>query len=377
MNILFICNEYPPYPSGGIGIFTQELSIELRKSGHNVYIIGLYPVKNNTTEIVNDVKIIRIPKKKGISGIIYNRVHLYNELNKLIKKENIEILETPDFNGLLAFFPSLNCKIITRLHGSVYYFRSLSKIRGLKGALWYLVEKSSINKSNKIISVSDFTAEFTKKIFNLNSRIRTIHNGVCVNNSYTPKENFNKVKEFVFAGSLIKKKGIIELVKAWIIFSSNNSNVQLSIYGKDIEKLSIKLHSLLDKANCSTVKIHPPISKSELQKIYLTVDYCIFPTKAEAFSLAPMEAMAMSRVVLYTNQTSSNELILDGVNGIIIDSCCVDDIVNALHRANELKISEYNYISKNAYNTVNTKFNVKDKNSENIKFYHEVLNDKD
>ncbi|MTB45058.1 glycosyltransferase, partial [Providencia sp. wls1950] len=117
MNILFICNEYPPYPSGGIGIFTNELSIELVRSGHGVFVIGLYPIKKKIQDSIFGVNIIRIPKKNGIFGNIINRYYLYREIKSLIRKEKIDIIETPDFNGLLAFYPRLNCKIITRLHG--------------------------------------------------------------------------------------------------------------------------------------------------------------------------------------------------------------------------------------------------------------------
>ncbi len=377
MNIIFICNEFPPYPSGGIGIFTSELASELIKSGHNVYIIGLYPVKNKIIEINNGIEIIRLPKKQGFISSIINRITLYQELKHTIKTNKIDILETPDFNGLLAFLPTLNCKIITRLHGSVCYFRSLNNTKGIKGALWYLIEKSSLKKSDRIISVSKFTSEYTKKIFNLKTNIETIYNGVNVSHTYIEKMSFNHIKEFVFAGSLIKKKGIIELINAWIIFSSINPNVKLSIYGKDIENLSHKLNNILSEANCTSVKINSPISKFELQQVYLNADYCIFPTKAEAFSLAPMEAMAMSKVILYTNQTSSREIILDKINGIIIKKCTIDDIIIALSRANNLNLLDYNLISKNAYDTINKKFNVKDKNIENIGFYHRVLNNED
>src|SRR5690625_7674160 len=43
MNILFICDEYPPGMNGGIGTMVQVLSRELVKQGHQVTVIGLYP----------------------------------------------------------------------------------------------------------------------------------------------------------------------------------------------------------------------------------------------------------------------------------------------------------------------------------------------
>ncbi|MEI9533248.1 glycosyltransferase family 4 protein [Moellerella wisconsensis] len=374
MNILFICNEYPPYPSGGIGVFTRELAIELANSGNNVYIIGLYPTNKKSEEYIDGIKIIRLPEKRGFLSKIKNRILLYREIKKTIKKNNIQILECPDFNGLLAFTPSLNCKIITRLHGSIYYFNNLLNTNGIKKHIWYFIEKSSIKKSDNIISVSKFTSEYTKKIFNLTGDIHTIYNGVTIKNNFSPKAEFNKIKTFIFAGSLIRKKGIIELIDAWIKFSSCTPNVKLEIYGKDIENLSLLIENKLNKTNCHSVTIHPPVDKNLLEKKYIKADFCIFPTRAEAFSLAPMEAMSMSKVVLYTNQTSSNELMTNNFNGIIIDKCTPESILDALINVNNMDIKKYNQISFNAFNTIYKNFNVIDKNIENINFYEKALN---
>src|SRR5690606_18786786 len=42
MNILFICDEYPPGRHGGIGTAVQLLARELVKQGHYVVVAGFY-----------------------------------------------------------------------------------------------------------------------------------------------------------------------------------------------------------------------------------------------------------------------------------------------------------------------------------------------
>lgn len=42
MNILFICDEYPPGKNGGIGTVVQNLGRELVKQGHSIFVVGLY-----------------------------------------------------------------------------------------------------------------------------------------------------------------------------------------------------------------------------------------------------------------------------------------------------------------------------------------------
>ncbi|HHR6131814.1 TPA: glycosyltransferase family 4 protein [Providencia alcalifaciens] len=373
MNILFLCSEYPPFPNGGIGTFTKELATELVKNGHKIYVIGNYPVQKKEIDVIDGVEVIKIKKSKGILGQIINRLRMLFTIKKIINHRQIDILEVSDFGGPLAFYPKLDCKIVTRLHGSVFYFKKLTNTLTFKDKLWKLIEKSSIKKSNRIISVSQFTANYTKEIFNLEKNIKTIHNGIAINTPYIKKEHFDHVIKYIFAGSILKKKGILELIDAWLEFEKGKSNVELFIYGKNIEGLVDIIKAKLEKSNCISIQINSPLPKSALIEIYEKMDFCIFPSKAEAFSLAPMEAMAMSKVVLYTNQTSASEIIKNDFNGVIIPQCTVKDILSSLNYAYNMDIAKYNLISKNAYLTIKNNFNVVDKNKQNSLFYEEVI----
>ncbi|WCG90523.1 glycosyltransferase family 4 protein [Proteus terrae] len=374
MNILFICNEYPPFISGGIGIFTKDLSIKLSEKGNNIIIIGTYPIEEDQIEIkiAEKIKLIKIKKHNGIVGEILNRINIYKKIKYIINNSHIDILEVQDFNGPLAFYPKLPVTTISRLHGTVSYFNklsdSLSITNSLKNIIWKFIEKSSLKKSDKIISVSHFTAIETKKIFNIKNNIDVIHNGIPLVQDYKEKSSFNNPINFVFAGSIIRKKGILELINAWIKLNKTNHNINLNIYGKDTEGLVSMLKNILICNECKSVYFHSPVQKSKLLEIYNDADFCIFPSKAEAFSLAPMEAMSMSKVTLYTNQTSASELINEH-NGIIIEECTSDYIYQSLMHCLSLSTSDYNRISLNAYKTINNKFNINKIIEKNIQFY--------
>src|ERR1700761_9021534 len=42
MNILYLCDEYPPGRNGGIGTVVQLLGREMVRQGHNVIVAGFY-----------------------------------------------------------------------------------------------------------------------------------------------------------------------------------------------------------------------------------------------------------------------------------------------------------------------------------------------
>ncbi|EMI7296334.1 glycosyltransferase family 4 protein [Vibrio parahaemolyticus] len=373
MKVLFVCNEYPPYPAGGIGVFTKELAESL-SAQCDVYVVGLYNVKETTNESINGVNIVRIPGRKGgIFNKLFDRIKLYRNVAKIVGNKKIDIVECQDFNGFFAFFPKLKAKFIVRLHGSVSYFYKELKQFGLKSFLWRIIEKSHLLKADYIVSVSDYTAHATNELFRLKAKeFSTIHNGVKVDDLYHEVDSL-EVKKYIFAGSIIKKKGICELIDAWITFSKGKGNVTLDVYGKDIEGLSDILIKKLELAGINNCTFHSPLAKEELVRQIRNSSFFVSPTKAEAFSLAPLEAMACSTLVLYSNQTSANELIKHSVNGILISSANVDDIIESLEISYSLDVDTYNKMTLNAYNDVVGKFNVEEKCIENRAFYQSVI----
>lgn len=377
MRILFICSEYPPFPCGGIGIFTKELAAKLAMYGHFITVIGLYNVPTMQVETLEGVKVIRLPRRKSYIGNALNRLTLYLRIRKIVKEEKIDIIELPDFTGLLGFLPKLSCKVIVRMHGSVYYFNKLMGQGGWKKYLWKYIEKSNFRKADFLISVSDYTANLTRYYFNLSQNIVTIYNGISVNEAYTKKNEFEHIRKFIYAGSLIRKKGVLELIDAWIRFEQMNKNIELHLFGKDVEGLSDIIKNKLLLLNCTSVFVNPPVDKSELLNLYKHADYCIYPSKFEAFALAPMEAMSMSKVVLYTQQTSANEIIQHMENGILIENATADAIFNSLMLVNDFNINTYNEIAFKAYMTIYERFNFDVLFKENIEFYMRIITDED
>lgn len=119
------------------------------------------------------------------------------------------------------------------------------------------------------------------------------------------------------------------------------------------------------------------MQKDELMLAYSKCDFCLFPSKAEAFSLSPLEAMGMSRVVLYTDQTSARELIDDKNNGILIKDHCVDSILQSLNYSYYLEEDEYARIARNAFMTVKNKFSIEKVIYRNIETYQDILKYRD
>jgi glycosyltransferase involved in cell wall biosynthesis len=317
LTICFICDEYPPISHGGIGTEIKLLAEELAKT-HRVYVVGISPKSfgGKDFEEINRVQVWRF--KHGIKLPFIKRNSLiYKMLNKLlnldylgIKKtwikhhefieklnsqKSIDVIESTDFrfafNHLpfdknLNMWPNVKGLKVTKLHGSINFLRLEEKLSIDEKA--YFFEKKLFQNSEKIISVSPYTTKKFKAYYNLNhNKIKTIFNGLYISkgNIFEARKN-----EVIFSGSLVKKKGIIELLKAWNLVCQVNKDVVLKIYGKGTKQ---KFFKYINNDFKKRVFFEGHVDRIELLQEYKKARLAIFPSHFETFGLAPVESMMM------------------------------------------------------------------------------------
>jgi glycosyltransferase involved in cell wall biosynthesis len=142
---------------------------------------------------------------------------------------------------------------------------------------------------------------------------------------------------FIFVGRLVGDKGINELVKAFDIFQINHQNCNLLLVG-DYE-------THLDPLKQETLKIIETneniISvgfKSDV-RLYLAISNClVFPSYREGFPNVVMQAGSMGLPCIVTNINGCNEIIIEGINGTIIQSKNIDELTDAMQKMFEDKV---------------------------------------
>ncbi len=323
MNICFICCEYPPALHGGIGAVIQTTARALVQRGHAVRVVGIYPRRETAPPYEEDqgVRVWRIRMPRQRLGWILARYRLFKTVRSWVVRNEIDIVEVPDWEGHTSLWPRINAPIIVRLHGSLAYFAVEMNQRVRPGAFW--LESRSFHRAYECSSCSQYTATRTSEIFGPRSTHTTVlYNSVALSQAAeTIERQQNRV---VFAGTLTKKKGIIQLIKAWPRVRSTNPDAELHVYGKDAglgdgSALIPHLKSLLNEEIRDSVHFHGHVAVSQLRSLYQSCSLAVFPSYAEAFAVAPLEAMAEGCPVICSNRSSGPELIEPGTNGLLID----------------------------------------------------------
>ena len=382
MNIGFLTSEYPHNitgSSGGIGTSIKNLANAFTELNHQVtvYVIG-QAVDNEFSD--GPIKIVQIKnvKFKGLSWFL-TRKKIQKIINEHVVERNLDIVEAHDWTGLTAFM-KLKCYLLIKLHGSDAYFCHLEK-RPVK--LWnYFLEKKALGSADAHISVSTFTAKTTNKIFKQNLEYKIIPNRNRIPEQKAFDRQIDEIQlnqKILYVGTLIRKKGVLELPLIFNELIKLNKSAELIIAGNDT--LDIKtgskstwdlMKSLFSPEALKRVFYSGRVPYERIEEIYRTADVCVFPSYAEAFPVSWLEAMAMGKAVVASDIGWAHEVIDDGISGILCSPA--DHKKFASNIADVLSDSKLRiYLGDNARSRVEKNFSAEIIAEKTIDFYKSVI----
>ena len=338
MKIAFLTPEYPHHRtgnSGGIGTSIKNLAVGLLAEGCSVRVL-VYGQKEETIFDDNGICIQQIKniKFKGLSWFLTQK-KIENIINLLYVHHEIDLVEAPDWTGITSFIKPKKCPIVIRLNGSDTYFCHLDN-RPVK---WInkFHEKRALKNANGLISVSQFTANLTNAIFGLDKKFIIIPNSIDVdlfnsndndndNDNFNSNDNFNGNNEILYFGTLIRKKGVLELPLIFNEVYKQNNKAKLILVGKDASDLATNgvstwaiMQPLFDATALQNVSYLGSVPYTEINKQITQATVCVFPSFAEALPVSWIEAMAMQKPIVASNIGWATEIIDEGKNGFLVN----------------------------------------------------------
>ncbi|MCI2228395.1 glycosyltransferase family 4 protein [Polaribacter sp. MSW13] len=378
MNLAFITPEYPIASFkgniGGIGTFTKNLAEQLVKNQCKVTVFVHSQPKENVV-IQNGVE-VHLVKKNAVKGITWftNRRYFNKYVNQIILKNKIEVIEAPEWTGFTAFM-KFKCPFVIRLHGSDTYFCDLEN-RPVKPKNRFF-EKRALLGADKIVGVSKFVADKTQELFKLKKEIEVIHNAIDIS-LFVPNHQQIKPKSLLYFGTIIRKKGVLEIAKAFNSIIEKDQTVTLTLLGRDNKDVITKqstvnlLKELLsEKALQNTLFINAVPYKDVITYIQQS-EIVLLPSFAEAFPMTWLEAMALEKKMVTSNIGWAKELMIDGVTGYTVNPINTEDFATkVLVLLNETE--KTSIMAKAARNRIVNEFDMEKSIQQNIKFYKSFL----
>jgi glycosyltransferase involved in cell wall biosynthesis len=387
MNIcLIIGGHYPPFPHGGVGSFAVDLSEGIVKYGHQVTCISFYSsdelnYDHIITEMINGVKIIRVPKPyqqlTKRTRAIFEKFFIAKLVRDLHRTDPFDIIECEDGGGLLALGRLPDIPKIARLHATTIYNDYVLKRKPSR--LNHLFEYLWLRRANYLVAVSDYVGRTTLDLTHLadKKKYSVIHLAI---NTDLIKPDWSIAVEpglIVFTGVVAPRKGVLELIQAMNIVFARDKNARLWIIG-DNEYLvngfpyARQIIAHLEGEFRERVLFMGNQTRYDLPGFIQKAELCCFPSHVETFGIGIIEAMAMEKPVIYMNTGPGPEIIEDRISGLLCDTWNPSDIADKILclLTNPKAAQE---IGRNARQRVVSKFDLKPWLIKNMDFYNDCI----
>ncbi|AWK02974.1 glycosyltransferase family 1 protein [Flavobacterium crocinum] len=383
LHVGYIVSHYPHKAfghDGGIGTSVYTLVEKLRKSNVQVSVF-VYGQKESFVIEEENVTLYSLENRKGnFFNFYFNRKKIEKFINGIIADKKIDIIEAPDWTGITAFMYFL-VPLIIRFHGSDAYFCYLDNRKQKLKNFWF--ESLAIKGAEAFIAPTKFAGDVSKKLFKIkNKEIKTIHYGLDLKNFENETPEIFEKDLILYAGTLIRKKGVLELPEIFSKVKNDFPNAKLVLIGGDSSDIKTGskstwelMKTLFSKDNLKDVNYLGRIPYNEIQNYIKKANVCVFPTFAETLGMVTIESMAMKKSVVNSDIGWSKELILDKKNGFLVHPSNHDLYAERIKQILDNNVLAEN-IGKSAREYVEEKFDINKLVLENINFYQNILNQK-
>jgi L-malate glycosyltransferase len=331
MKIAIVC--YPTF--GGSGVVATELGLELARRGHEIHFITYkQPVRLALLNSNVHYHEVNVPEYPLFHYQPYE-LALSSKLVDMVKLYKIELLHVHyaiphAYAGYMAKQmlkdEGIILPMVTTLHGTDITL--VGNHPFYKPAVTF-----SINKSDKVTSVSQSLKEDTNRLFDIKNDIEVIPNFIELNNiNYinNPCKRSVMAKEderiITHISNFRKVKNIPDVIKVFYKIQQEIPS-KLMMVGDGPERA--KAEKL-----CQDLEITDQViffgNSNEINQILNYSDLFLLPSQTESFGLAALEAMACSVPVISSNSGGLPEVNIDGFSGYLSN---VGDINNMAQNA--------------------------------------------
>jgi len=315
---------YPSYEKGGVENIIKNLLKYTIGSKIKFHLIS----SSSVIELKQLSNFSKVKKYKNrLITSLFSIINLISVLFKNYKRRKKICLFSMQSNSIAIFFGKiLGYKVVIR--NSEYPLGSLNSLDDniIKTIFIFLQKIILYNFADLIISNSRGSRDTIRKFIFNKKKVIFIYNPYLTK---ILKENLSYKKNIMlFVGRFTKQKGIIYLLKAFLIFSKKYSNFQLWFVGSGPDKELIKKFITKNKIK-NKVKI---ISwKKNLKNFYLSSKYFILPSIYEGLGNVVIEALNYSRTCIVSDcKHGPSEILLNGRGGYIFKSKDYKDLYKKL-----------------------------------------------
>jgi glycosyltransferase involved in cell wall biosynthesis len=224
---------------------------------------------------------------------------------------NYQFVGAPTFFLLLylMFFPT---KLVVSLHGE--------DVRQLpfESKLSMLLFKKILKKADFITANSFYLLKRALSVAPfIENKSKVIHSGIDLGYFATAKPYQHRRKYILSIGRLVEKKGFDVLLEAFFLAATDLKDTDLIIAGEG-PKRSLLEQIIKERDLGQRVFLYGRAAKNQIAELLRGCECFVLPSRDEPFGIVILEAAACGKPVIASRSGGPEEVIEDGVSGLLV-----------------------------------------------------------
>jgi glycosyltransferase involved in cell wall biosynthesis len=319
MKLVYICNEYPPVPHGGIGTFMYTIAHAFQRAGHDVTVVGW---GDRTVERDDDgVRVVALKRGRlpGVSWLT-DRIKLHRWLSGEVAAGRCDLIEVPDYEGWLPF-PFSACPVLVRLHLSLTAICRSAGQRPPTGA--YLSEYWTHRCHRRWIAVSDHALRLTINTFGVRPvETRTIYYPIVPSPASAAVPPGLPEKFVMFAGYVSARKGAFVVAEAARRLLPRFPDLHVVFLGElPVDRgvsADVRIRDIVGPELAPRVHIYGHVSRGTVLACLARASVFMFPSRLENNPLVVGEAMLTGVPVITSTCDPFPEYLTQHQTGLMV-----------------------------------------------------------
>jgi len=296
-----------PSQAGGVQEHVYNLTNELAKLGHKINIFG---PENNKIPFINYhpiAKAVKLPVPNGNWSNITIKNNEKYKASQILEKEKFHIIHIHE-----PYIPFVNWDIFGNTSATkVATFHTAwnnDSILNIVNPFLPLLKEIFSSYFKGVIFVSKIVKRRWQYLCKRSVIQKIIHNGIDRTFFRPAKKAKGKIINLLFVGRLVKRKGLIYLLKTLNKIVKDNPNIRLTIVGDGPEKLESEKYVKENNLN-KYVRFVGEILGKERINYYQEADIFCAPYIDEAFGITVLEALSCGIPVVGFKNESFLEIL--------------------------------------------------------------------
>lgn len=199
-----------------------------------------------------------------------------------------------------------------------------------------LIERSIMRKTHHLIAISRYVTAYYTKLLRPNVQVYYVPNAIDASFFDLAKSaNGSDSQTILFAGRVIPRKRVLDLVQAFAKIAQQAPGAQLRIAGEysSEREYAEAIRNFNQTANLEgRVHLLGPLAEADVLHEFATCDLLALPSAQETTPMVIAQAMAAGKPVVATSVGGVAEMVCDGETGFLVQVGDIDGLAGALRR---------------------------------------------